>query len=96
MVFIRDQPAKLLIRISKQGNKVIPMSRLGKGIYYSNKSTVETIGKFVTAGLVTLEKKGKIVLVKLNKRGLEMCKILFDIKTNFGEEVICYERKNDN
>ena len=93
MVLIRDQPAKLLIRISKQGNRVIPMCRLGKGIYYSHKSTVETIGKFVKANLVTLEKTDKIVLVRLTKKGLDMCKILYNLRNDFGEEVICYDRK---
>ena len=92
MVFIRDQPAKLLIRISKQGRNEIPISRLGKGIYFSSKSTVETVSKFIEIGLVTVEKKGKMSLTKLTKKGLLLCKNFYEMKEFFGEGIICYER----
>jgi DNA-binding MarR family transcriptional regulator len=93
MVFIRDQPARLLIRISKQTNRQIPVSKIGKGIYLSSRSTVEAVTRFTAMNLVKIEKKGRLILTKITPKGQVLCKNLFELKENFGEGIICYEKK---
>lgn len=88
MTFLNDRPAKLLIRISKKTQRDVPLTKLGKGIYKSNICTASVVNEFMASGLVYIEKKGNMSIVRITSKGKDLCKDLFDLRFKYGEGII--------
>jgi len=88
MTFLNDRPTKLLIRVSKKTLRDIPLTKLGMGIYNSKICTTKVISRFMECGLVYIEKKGNMSLVKITKKGKDLCKDLFDLREKYGDGIV--------
>jgi len=90
MTFLNDRPTKLLIRASKKSLRDIPLTKLGKGIYNSKICTTKMVTKFMESGLVYIEKKGNMSIVRITNKGRDLCKDLFDLRVKYGDSIVYY------
>ena len=79
-VFFRKKPALMLISL-KKSNKARYGSVLAKEVDCTYSHAVKILQVLEKLGLVSFEKKGRIKLIKLTKRGQEISDNIDNIKT---------------
>ncbi|RMD67244.1 hypothetical protein D6817_02100 [Candidatus Pacearchaeota archaeon] len=78
-IFFRRKPALMLVALKRIG-KVRYGSVLAKEVDCTYSHAVKILQSFEKIGLVVFEKKGRIKLVKLTKRGQEVADNIENIK----------------
>jgi len=78
-VFFRKKPSLMLVALKKSG-KVRYGSLLAKEVDCTYSHAVKILQSLEKLGLVTFEKKGRIKLIKLTKKGQEIADNIDNIK----------------
>jgi DNA-binding MarR family transcriptional regulator len=78
-VFFRKKPALMLVTLKKSG-KARYGSLLAKEVDCTYSHAVKILQSLEKLGLVTFEKKGRIKLIKLTKKGQEIADNIDNIK----------------
>jgi DNA-binding MarR family transcriptional regulator len=78
-VFFRKKPALMLVALKKSG-KIRYGSILAKEVDCTYSHAVKILQGLEKLGLVTFEKKGRIKLIKLTKKGEEIADNIDNIK----------------
>ncbi|MGE0793345.1 MAG: winged helix DNA-binding protein [Candidatus Woesearchaeota archaeon] len=80
-VFFREKPSLMLVNlIRKQGE--IYASSLAKTVDCTYSHVVKVLQDMQRAGLVTFEKKGRLKVLVLTKKGVEIATLMDKILTN--------------
>lgn len=79
-VFFRKKPALMLVALKKSG-KIRYGSLLAKEVDCTYSHAVKILQSLEKLGLVTFEKKGRIKLIKLTKKGQEIADNIDNIKS---------------
>jgi len=77
-IFFRRKPALMLVSLKKNGRKRYG-SDLAKEVDCTYSHAVKILQTLEDLGLVVFEKKGRIKLINLTKRGIEVAEAIEDI-----------------
>lgn len=77
---INEKQADLLIGVNKQG-RLESLTNLAKlGGYNTFAQAFKVMNKFEEKGLVKFEKKGRIKMIELTEKGMEVCRLLVELR----------------
>lgn len=79
-VFFREKPAMMLINLKNGREPTTYASALAKDIDCTYSHVVKILQDMETAGLVMFEKKGRLKLLSLTKRGKDVAEFVHNIK----------------
>jgi len=81
-VFFREKPALMLIHLLRKNGEVYASS-LAKQVDCTYSHVVKVLQDMQTAGLVTFEKKGRLKVLILTKKGVEIATLFDKVLTAF-------------
>jgi len=86
-LFVRPGPAALLLAL-RDTSRAWYLSSLARAAGLTYVHTTKTVSKFAAAGIVTLEEKGRVKMVKLTEKGLAVANAMSELlnKLEPGEE----------
>lgn len=79
-VFFREKPAMMLVNL-KNSQSSVYASSLAKQIDCTYSHVVKILQKMEKAGLINFEKHGRLKLLTLTKKGMEIAKRIDEIRT---------------
>jgi len=80
-IFLRDRPVALLQCLLKEKDNY--PSQLAKDAQCTYSHTVHLLQKFEKQGLVNFQKKGRLKLVNLTKKGAKVAELFRELERNF-------------
>ncbi len=81
-VFFREKPALMLIHLLRKNGEVYASS-LAKQVDCTYSHVVKVLQDMQSAGLVTFEKRGRLKVLILTKKGLEIATLIDRVNATF-------------
>lgn len=81
-VFFREKPALMLIHLLRKNGEVYA-SNLAKQVDCTYSHVVKVLQDMQNAGLVTFEKRGRLKVLILTKKGVEIASLIDKVNNTF-------------
>ena len=81
-VFFREKPALMLIHLRRKSGEVYASS-LAKQVDCTYSHVVKVLQDMQQAGLVTFEKRGRLKVLILTKKGMEIASLIDKVNNTF-------------